>query len=271
MMLCRAALLLLLLLAGAAPAAAAAAAAAAQSAFTANQLEALTFHQHPGAGLPLDTLLIDESGNPVRLGSYFKARPVILVLDYLHCKTLCGFVLSDLARTLGEVPLAPGKDFEVLAISIDPRDTPADSRAARAKYLARTGGAGGGWHFLTGSDTEVHRIAAAVGFPYLYDASAEQYAHPAGITIVAPNGKIARYILGLDYRPLDLRLALTEASRGAISSPATDLLLLCYCYDPATGRYSAQIDLAMRLLGGATVLGLGATILRLSGVRLRRG
>jgi protein SCO1/2 len=263
---CRAALLLLLLLAGAVPASAA----ATQSAFTANQLETLTFHQHPGADLPLDTMLTDESGNPVRLGSYFKARPVILVLDYLHCKTLCGFVLSDLARTLGDVPLAPGKDFEVLAISIDPRDTPADSRAARAKYLARSDGAGG-WHFLTGSDEAVHRIAGRVGFPYLYDASAEQYAHPAGITIAAPNGKIARYILGLDYRPLDLRLALTEASRGAISSPATDLLLLCYCYDPATGRYSAQINLAMRLLGGATVLGLGVTILRLSGVRLRRG
>lgn len=263
MTLCRAALLLLLL-AGAAPAA------AAQSPFVANQLESLIFHQHPGAGLPLDAPLTDESGRTVRLGSYFKARPVILVLDYLHCKTLCGFVLSDLARTLGEVPLAAGKDFEVLAISIDPRDTPADSRAARAKYLARNGSAGG-WHFLTGSDEAVHRIAAAVGFPYLYDASAEQYAHPAGITIAAPNGKIARYILGLDYRPLDLRLALTEASRGAVSSPATDLLLLCYCYDPATGRYSAQINLAMRILGGATVVGLGVMLLRLSGVRLRRG
>lgn len=263
MTLCRAALLLLLL-ASAAPAA------AAQSPFTTNQLDSLAFHQHPGAALPPDTLLTDESGRAVRLGSYFTTRPVILVLDYLHCKTLCGFVLSDLAQTLGEVPLAAGKDFDVLAISIDPRDTPADSRAARAKYLARTDGAGG-WHFLTGSDEAIHRIAAAVGFPYLYDASAEQYAHPAGIIIAAPNGTVARYILGLDYRPLDLRLALTEASRGAISSPATDLLLLCYCYDPATGRYNAQITLAMRLLGGATVLGLGVMILRLSGVRLRRG
>ncbi|HXS40615.1 MAG TPA: SCO family protein [Stellaceae bacterium] len=258
--------LLLLFLAGAAPAFAA----PSPSPFTTSQLDALSFHQHPGASLPLDAPLIDEAGETVRLGAYFKARPVILVLDYLHCKSLCGFVLSGLARTLGKVPLVAGKDFEVLAISIDPHDTPADSRAARAKYLARSNGAGG-WHFLTGSDAAVHRIAAAVGFPYLYNASAGQYAHPAGITIVAPNGTVARYILGLDYRPLDLRLALTEAARGAISTPAADLLLLCYCYDPATGRYSAQITFAMRLLGGATVLGLGAMILRLSGVRLRRG
>jgi protein SCO1/2 len=194
----------------------------------------------------------------------------VLVLDYLHCKTLCGFVLSALVRSLDRVPLDAGKDFEVLAISIDPHDGPADSRAAGRQYLARTAHPGG-WHFLTGNDADIHRIAAAVGFPYLYDASAEQYAHPAGITIAAPNGSIARYILGVDYAPLDLRLALAEASHGAISSPATALLLLCYCYDPATGRYSAQINTAMRILGAATVLGLAAMIARLSSVRLRRG
>ncbi|HEY3917251.1 MAG TPA: SCO family protein [Stellaceae bacterium] len=255
---------LLLLLATVAPAA------AGQSAFTVRQLDDLVFHQHPGATLPLGTPLVDEDGRSVKLGAFFGTRPVVVVLDYLHCQTLCGFVLSNLVGALDHVPLAAGKDFEVLAISIDPRETPADSRAARAQYLARTAHPGG-WHFLTGTDDAVHRIAATVGFPYLYDAAADQYAHPAGFAVAAPDGTIARYILGVDYPPLDLRLALTEAARGAISTPATDLLLLCYCYDPATGRYSAEINTAMRILGGATALGLAAMLLRLSGVRLRRG
>jgi len=242
-----------------------------QSAFTVRQLDGLVFHQHPGGALPLDTPLRDEDGRTGTLGSFFgHDRPVVLVLDYLHCKTLCGFVLSDLVQSLDSVPLTAGKDFDVLAISIDPHDGPADSRAARAQYLARTTHAGG-WHFLSGDDGDIHRIAGAVGFPYLYDADADQYAHPAGITVAAPDGTIARYILGVDYAPLDLRLALTEAARGAISTPAAALLLLCYCYDPATGRYSAQIDTAMKILGGASLLGIAGMIARLSGVRLWRG
>jgi protein SCO1/2 len=241
-----------------------------QSAFTVRQLDDLVFHQHLGASLPLDTPLRDEDGRTVALGTFFGTRPVVLVLDYLHCKTLCGFVLSDLVQSLERVPLAAGKDFEVLAISIDPHDTPADSRAARTQYLAHTAHPAG-WHFLTGDDADIHRLGAAIGFPYLYDADADQYAHPAGITIAAPNGSIARYILGVDYAPLDLRLALTEAAQGAISTPATALLLLCYCYDPATGRYSAQINTAMRILAGASALGIAGMIMRLSGVRLWRG
>jgi protein SCO1/2 len=260
------ALTLLLVLVGAASPAAA----AGQAAFTVRQLDDLVFHQHPGAALPLETPLVDENGHTVKLGAFFGARPVVVVLDYLHCKTLCGFVLSNLAGALDHVPLAAGQDYEVVAISIDPRDTPAQARAARAQYLARATHPGG-WHFLTGTDDAVRQIAATVGFPYLYDAAADQYAHPAGFAIAAPDGTIARYILGVDYAPLDLRLALTEAARGTISTPATDLLLLCYCYDPVTGRYSAQINAAMRVLGGATALGLAIMILRLSGVRLRRG
>jgi protein SCO1 len=243
-------------------------AAAQQSAFTAQQLAALAFHQHPGAMLPLDAPLIDEDGRQVELGSFFHQGPIVLVLDYLHCKTLCGFVLSDLVRAVDRVPLIAGKDFQVLAISIDPRETSSDSRAARTQYLAR-GRQPAGWHFLTGTEPAVQRIAGAIGFPYIYDAEADQYAHPAGITVAAPDGTIARYLLGTDYPPLDLRLALTEAARGAISTPATDLLLLCYCYDPATGRYTAQIDTAMRILAGATVVGIGFMVVRLSGVRWR--
>jgi protein SCO1/2 len=260
------AVLTLLLLLGAIPPA------SAQSAFTAGQLSQLSFHQHLGAALPLDTPLRDENGGEVTLGSFFgHDRPVVLVLDYLHCETLCGFVLSDLIQSLDSVPLTAGRDFDVLAISIDPHDGPAESRAARLQYLARTAHSGGGWHFLTADDAAIHSIAAVVGFAYLYDSAADQYAHPAGITIAAPTGTIARYILGVDYAPLDLRLALTEAAQGAISTPATALLLLCYCYDPATGRYSAQINTTLRVLAGATVLGIGAMIARLSGFSLRKG
>jgi protein SCO1/2 len=242
----------------------AAALAAGQGQFTQRELSALAFHQHPGARLPLDAALVDEDGRAVRLGEFFGSRPVVLVLDYLRCRSLCGFVLADLDRAISRIPLAAGRDFEVVSVSIDPRDRPEDARLERAKLLRRDAGGGAGWHFLTGSEGQVRRIAEIVGFPYRYDADADQYAHPAGITVASPDGRIARYILGLAYPPLDLRLALTEAAKGAISTPATALLLLCYCYDPATGRYSAAIGTAMRLLGGATVLAIAAMILLLS-------
>jgi protein SCO1/2 len=229
----------------------------AQSAFTRDQLAALSFRQHPGALLPRDALLVDEEGRRVRLGDFFAGKPVILVLDYLRCRTLCGFVLSGLARSLAKVPLEAGRDFSVVALSIDPRDTPADARAARTQYLARYGRPGsGGWHFLAGDAATVRAIADTVGFPYRYDGAAGQYAHPAGFTVAAPDATISRYVLGFDYTPLDLRLALTEAARGRISSPVADLLLLCYCYDPVSGRYDLAIGNAMRIAGTLTVLAL---------------
>jgi protein SCO1 len=237
----------------------------AQSSLTAHQLADLSFHQHPGAQLPLDAALVDERGNPVRLDQFFGAKPAVLVLDYLTCRTLCGFVLGGLATALAHVPLTPGNDFSVVAISIDPRDTPADAQHARAQYLARYGEPGAsGWHFLTGSAAEVRRVADAVGFPYRYDPGIRQFAHPAGLVVVAPDARVARYILGIDYRPLDLRLALTEAGQGRISSPVTNLLLLCYCYNPTTGRYDASIAEAMQIAGGITVLGILGLVLRLS-------
>lgn len=237
--------------------------AAAQSAFTQGQLADLSFHQHPGARLPLDAHLVDETGRSVRLGQYLGGKPVILVLEYLRCRTLCGFVLGNLAKTLAHVPLQAGRVFEVVAVSIDPRETPEDGRAAQAQYRARYGAAAG-WHFLTGGEDAVKHIADTVGFPYRYDKAADQFAHPAGVTIVAADGTVARYILGIDYVPLDLRLALTEAARGTISSPVADLLLICYCYDPVNGRYDLTVNSAMRVAGGITVIGLLSMIALLS-------
>jgi len=226
---------------------------------------ALGFQQRMGAALPQDVSLRDGTGRLVHLRDFFVGKPVILVLDYLRCRNLCGVVLEHTARALSLTPLAAGRDYQVVAISIDPRDGPADSREARTKYLAGLpAAAAAGWHFLTGPEASVRAVADAVGFRYRYDPAIDQFAHPAGIMIVTPRGTIARYLLGVGFRPLDLRLGLTEAARGRISSPVADLLLLCYCYDPGTGRYSFAISNTTRALCAATVLGLGFMIFRLS-------
>jgi protein SCO1 len=238
-----------------------AATAHAASSLAPDQTRNLSFRQRPGAALPLEAAFRDEHGRPVRLGDYFRDKPVLLVLEYLRCRSLCSMVLMDAVRALDEVPLTAGRDYEVVAISIDPRDGPEDARAARAKYFP-TGGAG--WHFFTGAEPDIRRVADAVGFPFRYDPAIDQYAHPAGITMATPKGSIARYVLGLGYRPLDVRLALTEAGQGKISSPAANLLLLCYHYDPVTGRYGIAIQNATRGLCAATVLGLGFMVFQLT-------
>ena len=224
----------------------------------------LGFTQHMGAAIPLNVTLRDGAGRLVHLGEFFHGEPVVLVLDYLRCRNLCGVVLEHTARMLSLTPLAAGRDYQVVAISIDPRDGPADSRDARAKYLTGLPAAGAAaWHFLTGPQVAVRAVADAVGFHYRYDPAIDQYAHPAGIMLVTPRGTIARYLLGVGFRPLDLRLGLTEAAHGRISSPVADLLLLCYCYDPGTGRYSFAIRNTTRALCIATVLALAFMIVRL--------
>jgi protein SCO1/2 len=221
----------------------------------------LGFAQHPGAQVPLGTEFRDEQNRPVRLGQYFDGRPVVLVLEYLHCPNLCGFVLGNLAQALQVVPQKIGGDYHVVAISIDPRETPADARAAHVKYAPRFP-ATQRWHFLTGTAANVESVAGAVGFRYRYDPSIQQYAHPAGVTILSPNGRVSRYILGLDYRPLDLRLGLTEASADQVSSPAAQILLLCYCYDPQTGRYSLAVSRLLQGAGLLTVLAIAYPLYR---------
>jgi len=225
----------------------------------------LGFRQHMGAALPEEVTLRDGTGRWVRLSDFFRGEPVVLVLDYLRCRNLCGVVLEHTAKALALTPLTAGRDYQVVAISIDPRDGPAESREARMKYLAGLPAASAaGWHFLTGPEASVRAVADAVGFHYRYDPAIDQFAHPAGIMIVTPRGTIARYLLGVGFRPLDLRLGLTEAARGRISSPVADLLLLCYCYDPGTGRYSFAIRNTTRALCAATVLGLAFMVFRLS-------
>ena len=234
----------------------------AHSSLQAGALSALAFHQHPGVTLPLESRFIDETGRSVRLQQFFHGEPVVLVFEYLRCRDLCSYVIHGAVTALRRVPLIAGRDYEVVAISIDPREGPADARATRLTDFKGVSSAG--WHFLTGRETEIREVARAVGFSYRYDSAIDQFAHPAGVVVATPTGAIARYVLGVDYRPLDLRLALAEAGRGHISSPVADLLLLCYCYDPGTGRYSFAIRNATRALCGATVLGLGVMLFGLA-------
>jgi protein SCO1 len=224
----------------------------------------LGFAQSPGAQVPLAVALRDEQGRPVRLADYVHGVPVVLVLEYLHCPNLCGLVLGNLAAALQGLradSLRAGRDFEVVAVSIDPRETSADARAAHNKYAPPFGDTTR-WHFLTGDAAAIRTVADAVGFRYRYDELIGQYAHPAGVTILEPSGRVSRYILGLDYRPLDFRLGLTEASAGEVSAPASQLLLLCYCYDPQTGRYSLAVQRLLQGAGLLTVIVLAVPLLR---------
>jgi len=240
----------------------------ATAALTQAQLGDLAFRPHPGAALPLDAALADEHGREVRLGDFFASgKPVVLVLDYLHCKTLCGFVLGGLAQALSQLPAAD-RNYAVVALSIDPRETAAAAVFARSRYLARTGQQdAAGWHFLTGTEPAVRRVADAVGFPYRYDPELDQYAHPAGFVVASPDGTIARYVLGVGYQPSDLRQAIAAAGQGRAAGVLSRVLLLCYGHDPQQGRYTRPIEMAVMLANLAGALGLAAVIAR---IRRRR-
>jgi len=226
------------------------------------------FDQRLNEQVPLDLVFRDEGGRAVRLGDYFGGKPVILSLVYYSCTTLCPMILDGLVRSLTPVSFDIGKQFAVLTVSFDPRETPAQAAANKAEYVRRyrRPGAADGWHFLTGEATAIRRLTQAVGFRYVYDAKTEQFAHAAGILMLTPQGKVTRYFYGFDFSPRDLRLGLIEAAANRIGTPIDQVLLYCYHYDPLTGRYGLIIMNVIRLAGLATVLGLGTFIV----VMLRR-
>ena len=226
-------------------------------------LREIGFDQNLDQTVPLDTPLIDENGRVVRLGEYFGARPVILVFAYYECPMLCTQVINGLASALGVLSLEPGKDFEIVTVSFDPRDTPASASAKKATYLDRykRPGARTAWHFLTGEPASIERLTRAAGFRYVWDDKTQQFAHPTGVIVLTPDGRLARYLFGIEYGPRDLRLALVEASAGKVGSAVDTLLLYCYHYDPMTGRYGFVVMRAVRIAGAATVLALAAFIL----------
>jgi protein SCO1 len=201
----------------------------------------------------------DEAGRPVQLGDYFGKKPMILNLVYYRCPMLCGEVLSGLESALRVLKFDVGKEFDVLTVSFDPKETPEMASAKKAEYLKRYGRAGAteGWHFLTGSQASIDALTDAAGFQYQYDPRSGQFAHATAIMVLTPEGKIAQYYYGVEFAPKDLRLGLIQASENKIGTVVDQVLLYCYHYDPETGKYGAIISRVLQLAAGATVLILG--------------
>lgn len=221
------------------------------------------YDPHPGAALPLEIALVDDAGSPRHLGDYFNGHvPVVVVLAYYECPMLCSLVLSGLTEALKAGELRPGRDFEVVVVSIDPADTPERARAKKASYvkLYDRPGAEAALHFTTGGEAEVRRLADAIGFRFAYDPQGRQFAHAAGIVVATGQGTISKYFYGIDFPPRDLRLGLVEAGDGRVGSVTDKLLLLCFRYDPATGRYGRLALRSLRVGGALTVVLLGLSL-----------
>jgi protein SCO1/2 len=227
------------------------------------ELRDVAFEQRLDEPLPLDLVFIDEHGDAVRLGDYFGEKPVVLVLAYYTCRMLCHEVLNGVASSLSVLKFDAGDEFDVLTVSFDPRDTPQAAAAAKRGYLHRYGreGAEEGWHFLTGEEQAIRSLTEAVGFRYEYDPRLDQYAHASGIVVVTPQGRLARYFYGVEFAPRDVRLALVEASENRIGNPVDQLLLYCFQYDPATGKYGAVVMNMLRVGAILTVIGVTVLIL----------
>ena len=225
-------------------------------------LREVGFDQNLDQALPLDVELTDEQGRAVKVGDYFGKRPVVLSFVYYGCPMLCLQSLGSLAATLGVLSENPGEDFEVVSVSIDPREMPSLALEKKTHYVQRSGKPtiALGWHFLTGTEANIKRITSAAGFRYVWDGPSQQFVHPAGIVVATPHGRVSRYLFGIDYGPRDLRLALLDAQGEKISSPLERVLLYCYHYDLATGRYSLAIMRVVQLAGAATVFSLGTLI-----------
>ncbi len=227
--------------------------------------------QKLGGPVPLDTRFVDETGREVRLGEYFGTRPVVLALVYYECPMLCTQVLNGLVGSLEALTFLPGREFEVVVVSFDAGETPALAAQKRATYLRRYDrpGAEPGVHFLTGRADAIAALTSAVGFRYAYDEALDQYAHPAAITVLTADGRVSRYLFGIEFAPKDLRLALVEAADNAIGSVLDQALLFCYHYDPETGTYGLAVMNLVRLAGLLTV-GLTAAFIVASLRRERR-
>jgi protein SCO1/2 len=208
--------------------------------------------------VPLDLPFVDESGRAVRLGDYFGKRPVVLALVYYECPMLCTHVLNGIVGALGVINFDVGREFDVVAVSINPKEGPGLAAQKKKTYVERYKRAHteAGWHFLTGPESSIKQVAQSVGFRYQYVREIEQFAHAAGFEVLTPRGVVARYFYGIEYSPRDIKFGLMEASEERIGSPIDEALLLCYHYDPATGKYGASAITAVRIGGVATVLGL---------------
>lgn len=213
--------------------------------------------------IPMDLVFTDEYGKQVPLSTYFRpGKPVLLALVYYRCPMLCTQILTGTASSLKAVSLDPGKDFEVVAVSFDPKDTPETAASKKQVYLKRYGrpGTANGWHLLTGNAANIKALTDAVGYRYRYDPATDQFAHASGIIIATPEGRLSRYFYGVEYAPRDVRLGLVEASQNKIGNPVDQILLFCYHYDPSTGKYGAAVMNIVRFAGAGFVVICGAIL-----------
>ena len=206
--------------------------------------------------IPLDAVFRDEQGREVSLGTFFKGKPVVLSLVYYSCPMLCTQVLNGMMGSLRRVSFNIGEQFEVVTVSFDPKETPQLAAAKKVTYVKgyNRAGAEAGWHFLTGDEANIKLLTESVGFRYAWDEQTKQFAHASGIMVLTPEGKIARYFYGIEYAPNDLRLGLVEASQNKIGTPVDALMLYCYHYDPATGKYGAVVMNIVKLAGVVTLV-----------------
>ena len=232
------------------------------TAFAADLNKTVGLDQLLGAQIPADASLKNESGESVRLGEFFGSRPLVLTFTYFNCPMLCNEVLNAELRTLNGLNPSVGKDFDVLTISIDPTDTPDQARSRKGFFLKRydRDGAPRGWHFLTGDAETTKRIATAAGFRYTFNPQSRQYTHAAGLIILTPDGKISRYFHGISYPPADVRSAIADAGQGKVGSLSDQMMLFCYQYDPATGKYTLAILNLLRLFCTITAVGVGSYV-----------
>ncbi|MDB6064254.1 MAG: Electron transport protein SCO1/SenC [Pedosphaera sp.] len=216
----------------------------------------ITFEQKLNQQVSPDLQFRDEEGKPVKLGDYFGARPVIVVMGYYGCPMLCTLVLNGLVESLQDIKLKMGDQFDVINVSIDPLETPALAAAKKKSYLKQYGrhDSAKGWHFLTGEEPSIKRFADEIGFQYAYDAPSRQFAHPSGLVILTPQGRVARYFFGVSYSSKELNTALKEASANKVGSPMQQFLMLCFHYSPITGKYGAVIMGGVRACAIITLL-----------------
>ena len=240
----------------------------------AKQFSYISIEQRLEAQVRLDLTFTDEEGNQVQLGDYLGDRPAILALVYYECPMLCNLVLDGVEAVLDAMKLEVGKDFDVITVSIDPGETPELAAQKKANHLERLGkeGAERGWHFLTGDEVGIEILASTVGFRYVYDPVTDQYAHAAGIMVLTPMGQVSRYYYGIEYIPRDVRLGLVEASEGRIGGLVDQLLLLCFAYDPSTGKYGLLIFRTIQFFATLMILGFVAmyTILYLKSRKTKK-
>jgi protein SCO1/2 len=228
-------------------------------------LKQVGIDQKLNQSIPLDLTFRDENGANVQLGQFFGQKPVILTLVYYNCPMLCTQVLNGVESSLKELSTDIGNQYDVVTISIDPTESHVLAKTKKEMYVGMYGrpGAAQGWHFLTGDEPQIKQLADAVGFRYAYDPDTKQFAHASAIMLLTPEGKISRYFYGIQYPTRDLRLGLVEASEGKIGTPVDQVLLFCYHYDPATGKYGLLISHVIQAGGALTVLiiGIGMLIL----------